>query len=81
MESSENKTFTLDLNIDSEIKALEVTRKETTDGQPYYVCKTDGFEVQLRKDEQWEVIWGELSAEKVEAIGSAIDKHIVKKGE
>ena len=76
---SENKKFTLNITTDgSKAQSIEVIHKETTDGLPYYLCKTDDFEVQLRKDEQWEVIWGELDPQKVARLGSEIDKHILQ---
>ena len=79
MESSDNTSFTLEINNNNKTESVEVTRKETSDGQPYYACDINGSEVQLRKDELWEVIWGEMSTEQAEIIGAQIEKHIEKK--
>ncbi|TCC98245.1 hypothetical protein [Pedobacter psychroterrae] len=79
METSENKKFTVNINKDgSNAQSTEVTHKETTDGLSYYICKIGENEVQLRKDDHWEVIWGELDPEKVATLGAEIDKHILK---
>ena len=77
METSENKKFTVNINTDdSNTQSIEVTHKETTDGLPYYICKIGDNEVQLRKDDQWEVIWGKLDPEKAAQLGAEIDKHV-----
>jgi hypothetical protein len=82
MEGSENKHFTVNLQADGPgDKTIEVNVKETTDGLPYYVFDGGQGEVQLRKDDTWEVIWGELDAESAEQIGAEIDKHTAKKSE
>lgn len=79
METSENKKFIVSINPDgSNAQSIEVTHKETTDGLPYYICKIDNTEVQLRKDEHWEVIWGELDPEKTSQLGDEIDRHVLK---
>lgn len=79
METSENKKFTMNIDTDgSDAQSIEVTHKETTDGLSYYICKIGENEVQLRKDDQWEVIWGELAQEKVVQLGAEIDKHMLK---
>ena len=79
MESSDNTSFNVKISNNNQNETVEITRKETSDGQPYYACDIDGSEVQLRKDEVWEVIWGEMSAEQAELIGAEIEKHIEKK--
>ena len=82
MDSSDNKTFVLNLKADSVPESIEVTIQDTSDGQPFYSCQIDGSEVQLRKDDdKWEVMWGELNDETLAALGAAIDEHIIKKGE
>lgn len=82
MEASGNNKFIVNIQTNgSNAQSVEVTPKETTDGLPYYICKTDQYEVQLRKDDQWEIIWGKLSIEKAVAIGSEIDKHLLRKTE
>jgi hypothetical protein len=81
METTDDKTFTVTLNSDSSPESVQVTIQDTTDGQPYYECNINGSDVQIRKDEKWEVIWGELDEETLQALGSAIDKHITKKPE
>ena len=79
MESSDNTSFSVDISNNSQTETVQITRKETSDGQPYYACDINGSEVQLRKDEIWEVIWGEMDAEQAEMIGAQIEKHIEKK--
>nr|WP_068889648.1 hypothetical protein [Pedobacter panaciterrae] len=77
MEASEDIKFnvTLHSNEQKEIN-VEVKHAETTDGIPYYICKVDGKEAQIRKDEKWEQIWGSLTHKQVDELGSAISKHL-----
>ncbi|MES2457943.1 MAG: hypothetical protein V4594_20465 [Bacteroidota bacterium] len=77
MDSASNKTIT----IKQELRGLttgplEVNYKETTDGLPYYECSINGQKVQLRKDDQWELMWGDLPQDHLEQLGAAIDKQI-----
>jgi hypothetical protein len=77
MKAAENKNFTIDIAIDGVKKGpLEVNYKETTDGAPFYECNIAGQKVQLRKDGEWELIWGDLKQETVAQLGAAIDKEI-----
>lgn len=77
MEASEDINFTVVIhNNESKETEVEVTYAETTDGIPYYVCKIEGEETQIRKDEQWEQIWGSLSPKQVNELGAAVDKHL-----
>jgi hypothetical protein len=77
MKTSENKNFTINVAIEGREEApLEVNYKETTDGVPFYEFNIEDQKVQLRKDEKWEQIWGDLKQETVARIGAAIDKEI-----
>jgi len=55
-------------------KDIEVTPDETTDGVPHYTLEINGKKIQLRRDEdsKWELMWGELAEEDVQAIGEQI---------
>jgi hypothetical protein len=75
MKTSESKNFTINTTIEGlEEGPLEVNYKETTDGVPFYQFNIGGQKVQLRKDEKWELIWGDLNQETVAQLGAAIDK-------
>ena len=77
MKNSKNETFSVTIQSgDSKNDTLSITQAETTDGQPYYICKIDHNEIQLRKEDKWEQIWGDLDAKQVEEIGAAIDAHL-----
>ncbi|TDQ11598.1 hypothetical protein [Pedobacter metabolipauper] len=79
MKESPNTKFTIRVQAEGLTKEdIAVHYADTSDGTPYYVCKIDGHEVQLRKDdEKWEQIWGELNQEQVDALGAEINKHLV----
>lgn len=77
MKATESKKFSIDINIEGHKKGfLEVNYKETTDGIPFYELEVSGQKVQLRKDEKWEQIWGDLNPETVEQLGAAIDQKL-----
>ncbi|HMI03748.1 MAG TPA: hypothetical protein VK541_14790 [Pedobacter sp.] len=77
MKATENKNFTINVAIEGMKKGpLAVNYKETTDGAPFYECKIAGQKIQLRKDEKWELIWGDLKQETVVQLGAAIDKEL-----
>jgi hypothetical protein len=74
MKAPESKNFHLNIQIDG-IKqdSAEVNYKETTDGIPYYEFDIDGQQIQLRKDDKWKLLWGELDEDTVAQLGEAID--------
>jgi hypothetical protein len=77
MKALESKNFTINVVIEGrKEESLEVNYKETTDGLPYYELNIPGQKIQLRKDEKWELIWGDLKQETVAQLGAAIDKEI-----
>lgn len=77
MEASEDIKFTVTVhNNESKETEVEVRHAETTDGIPYYICKVEGKESQIRKDEKWEQIWGSLTHKQVDELGAAINKHL-----
>jgi hypothetical protein len=77
MKASENKNFTINITIEGLKKEpLEVNYKETTDGVPFYEFNIEGQKVQIRKNEKWELVWGDLKQETVAQLGAAIDKEI-----
>lgn len=55
---------------------IVVQQAETTDGQPYYICKVDGKEIQLRNEGKWEQIWGDLNHEQVDELGREITRQL-----
>jgi len=74
MKEIQHKNFSIEINLKgSQKETLEIEQKETTDGIPFYECLVDNQKIQLRKDEKWELIWGELSPETVEELGAAIE--------
>lgn len=75
MKETGNKNFSINVNIQGNpLENLEVKYRETTDGVPFYECQINDKKVQLRKDEKWEQIWGDLSSEAINELGAAIDK-------
>lgn len=81
MKDTAHQKFDISVNIDSngnKTFELQVQPEETTDGVPYFVCKTNGVEIsQLRKNEdnEWEQLWGDLNEETVQSIGKAIEEY------
>ncbi|HKG04830.1 MAG TPA: hypothetical protein VKB19_00140 [Pedobacter sp.] len=74
MKESEGKNFITHAEIVGITnRPLRINYKETTDGIPYYECIIDDQKIQLRKDEKWELIWGDLKPETVEQLGKVID--------
>lgn len=77
MKALESKNFTINVGIEGLKEApIEVNYKETTDGSPYYELNIADQKIQLRKDEKWELIWGDLKQETVAQLGAAIEKEI-----
>lgn len=74
MKNSHNEEISIVLPGKEDIEVM-VTPTETTDGQPFYICKLGDQEAQLRREDKWEQIWGELSPEQVDQIGKAISNH------
>jgi len=74
METAEGKNFTIEITTDGTAGPIHVNYKETTDGIPYYEFEFKGQKIQLRKDNKWEQIWGDLSPEMTDQIGAAIDQ-------
>lgn len=77
MKALESKNFTINAAVEGrKEEPLEVNYKETTDGVPYYELNIADQKIQLRKDKEWELIWGDLKQETVAQLGAAIDKEI-----
>ena len=77
MKALESKNFTINVAIEGRKEAsLEVNYKETTDGAPYYELNIAGEKIQLRKDEKWGLVWGDLKPETVAQLGAAIEKEL-----
>ena len=76
MEASEDTKFTVTINNDGYKEQVEIQYAETTDGIPYYICKMDGKEAQIRKDDKWEQLWGDLSQDQVDELGKAITQYV-----
>jgi len=77
MNSTSNKTITIEKELQGLTNGpLEVNYKETTDGLPYYECNIHGQKIQLRKDDKWELMWGDLPQDQLEKLGAALDEKI-----
>jgi len=72
-----NPEFEITVSLDGAEKTLTVEPDETSDGVEYYICFSGSDKItQIRLDEDgtWDQMWGELSPEEVNAIGSAIQQ-------
>jgi hypothetical protein len=80
MQENQNPRFSIKVALQQRGEEnLEISPAETTDGVPYYKFDLNGQEIQLRENEEgkWELLWGDLEDEDVQAIGDKINKHKV----
>ncbi|WP_276090348.1 hypothetical protein [Pedobacter sp. JY14-1] len=76
MDKKTNEYFDIELEDHDKKISVSVHRNETTDGSPFFELELGGKKVQLRKEEQWQVIWGEIPQHEIDRIGRAIDQKI-----
>ncbi|TKB98699.1 hypothetical protein [Pedobacter cryophilus] len=76
MEDLKSNAFSLKVNINNDTKEMIVQPTETTDGVTFYFCEIEGKKIsELRKDENWQQVWGSLTSYEIKEIGSQIDQH------
>ena len=76
MEDLKSNAFSIKVNVDSKTKDMMVQPIETTDGVVLYFCEIDGKKMsELRKDDNWQQVWGSLTSYEIKEIGSQIDLH------
>lgn len=76
----QTNNFSVSLQKNGEVQAINVEIDSSTDDVDTYVCYLNGNRItQIRKDSNvWKQLWGELDDSDVKELGDCIDEALTK---